>query len=697
MQNWQHSDWHRECVMTEFLNNQVVNWNGDEYRVLASLKGQAALCRMDGSMNLGLKIVPVAELVQAKESGKLIEVDDKFIELRARPLSEKSRISYNLIEPIVSHPESVFFPHQRNELINSVANGKKSLKRKLFRLLSLYYQRGQCQAALNPNYFKSEKKERKYKAKPGPKPSVPGGAILDDELRGLMDKVCRECLLRENGMSVAKAHIRLISEYKAKHPDAGTDALPSVTQLRYFYKTRFNAREKAVKRYGSRIYNKDIDALTGNTYDVAEGPGAVYEIDATLADAFLVSQADPSKAVGRPYIYSVVDTHTGMIVGIHASFEPPQFKTACDALYAAMTDKTEFCRKYGIELGEKHHWDVKGIPACIVADNAELQTDRFESFLSAYGVINSFTASGRPDCKGTVENSIHLLQSELSVFIDAAPDKIDLKKAGHQEKRHKATLNLHDFTQMLIRAVLVVNKRLRTNTPRYLPATEASTPETLWRWGREHCMSALKSENNAERLRIILLPKYKPTLSEDGITANKITYFCKEARDAGFFERRSARPDTKDMQLAVDPDDVSKAYFFPDVIRNPLTYWPCTLAAKSRQVQDMTQKQAQEHLKQAQASNRKAEQEAALYQSEMLAEQKETVRQAKERKPKSEESVASQIAAIGSNRKEERAYQAQANPRISSDEVEKLKASLVRAETQYPTAEYPDNIDDIPD
>ena len=687
--------------MTEFLNNQVVKWNGEEFRILATLAGNVALCRMDDSRNLGLRIVARSELHAAKQSGALVETDDRFLELRSRPMSDKGKQraeeAYRLVEPIIRHPECIFSPNQRGALIDAVAGDNKVVRRKLFRLLSIYYQRGQCRAALNPNYVKSEKRIRTYKAKPGRRPVSAGGVLINEDIRSLMDKICREKLLKVDGVSVAKAHKELLAEYRAKHPEAKEDEMPTERQLRYFYMTRYSAKERSVKRYGKRTYAKDIDALTGTTYDITDGPGAIYEIDATLADVYLTSELEPGKPVGRPYVYSVVDTHTGMIVGIHASFEPPQFKTACDALYIAMTDKTKFCSKYGIELGGKHWWDVKGIPSCIVADNAELQTDRFESFLSSYGTVNSFTASGRADCKGTVERSLGLMQQELNTFIDAAPDKILLKKAGHQEKRHKACLNLHDFTQMLIRAALVTNKRLRTNTPKYLPATVASTPETLWRWGLDHCLSSLKSETNEQRLRIVLLPKCRPTLSEDGITANKVSYFCKEARDEGYFERRAVRPDTSNMLLAVDPDNVSQAYFFPDAIKKPLTYWVCTLAACSGHLQDMSQQQAQDYLTQSQIANRKAEQHAAVYQSEMIAEQKETVKRAKQRKPETGAPVAAQIAGIQDNRKLERQYQAQKNARVTQSDVEQLKVSLKSRKTRYSADDYPDDIDDIPD
>lgn len=45
------------------------------------------------------------------------------------------------------------------------------------------------------------------------------------------------------------------------------------------------------------------------------GPGSRYEIDATIADIYLVSDSDRACIVGRPTIYFVVDVFSRMVVG----------------------------------------------------------------------------------------------------------------------------------------------------------------------------------------------------------------------------------------------------------------------------------------------------------------------------------------------------------------------------------------------
>ena len=681
--------------MTAFLNNQVIKWNETEYRVLATLKGDVALCEMDDSRNLSISYVPESTLTQAKKDGKLQDIEDRYLSLRLRrptgKSKEKAEEGYKLIEPIISCPEAIFFKKLRSSLIAAASNGDKVLRRKIYRTLGIYYRRGQAPGALNPTYVKEKKVVRKYTKKVGRHSAVEQGVVLNDEVRALFDQICQKHLLTDKPLSMRLAHQHLVAEYLAKHPQAGTNQVPTRRQLHYYFTTHYNQMVRSRKRHDDRTYNKDIRALTGNTYDVTDGAGAVYEIDATQADVYLASET--GKPIGRPYIYVVVDRHTGLIAGMHVSLDPPQYKTACDAIYNAIIDKTEFCRAHGIELGNEHHWDAKGIPACIVADNAELQSDQFESFLRAYNVANSFTPSGRPDCKGTVEKSIDLLQTELRQFIDAAPDNIKLRKAGHKEKRHLATLTLNDLTKMLIRATLIVNKRLRVNTPKYLPASVAPTPELLWKWSIDHHISQLTHVDDPKRLRITLLPKVRPSLSEDGITADKITYFCAKARDLGYFERRGQRPNTDNMLLARDPDDVSIAYFFPNTVRQPATYWECTLASKCNHLEKMSLNEAKKYQEQAKITAQIEQQKTTIYAAEMLAKQTETVKKAKQRKAESTKSVAQQIAEISDNRQSEKEQQRQKNPRIK----EALPVKEKTVQREYATSLYPDNLEDIPD
>ncbi|WP_067515182.1 hypothetical protein [Endozoicomonas ascidiicola] len=76
-------------------------------------------------------------------------------------------------------------------------------------------------------------------------------------------------------------------------------------QFRYFYDNNYRKHDVIKQRTPSKIYDKDIRALTSTAAYMNIGPGGRYEIDATIADLYLVSEKDPEKIIGRPVVYVV--------------------------------------------------------------------------------------------------------------------------------------------------------------------------------------------------------------------------------------------------------------------------------------------------------------------------------------------------------------------------------------------------------
>ena len=89
-------------------------------------------------------------------------------------------------------------------------------------------------------------------------------------------------------------------------------------------------------------------------------------MDATQADIYLVSRADRSVVVGRPYIYLAVDTATHLIAGVYVGYSCDE--TAVMACIAqAASDKVEYCARYGIEITPEQ-WPSAGMPSEIITD-----------------------------------------------------------------------------------------------------------------------------------------------------------------------------------------------------------------------------------------------------------------------------------------------------------------------------------------
>jgi hypothetical protein len=105
-------------------------------------------------------------------------------------------------------------------------------------------------------------------------------------------------------------------------------------------------------REGDGGYQRCGRAVTGFTERKYTYPGAAYQIDATIADIYLVKENDRNAIVGRPVMYFVMDAYTRMVAGMHVTYRYPSWEDAVIALDNTMTDKEEYCRQYGSGLSQ---------------------------------------------------------------------------------------------------------------------------------------------------------------------------------------------------------------------------------------------------------------------------------------------------------------------------------------------------------
>ena len=94
------------------------------------------------------------------------------------------------------------------------------------------------------------------------------------------------------------------------------EMVPTYRQFLYWYNVTYNYKDKVIKHIGERQYNLTARPTVGSATNKASGPGDVFEIDATIADIYLVSEIDRSRIIGRPVIYIVKDVYSRMVTGV---------------------------------------------------------------------------------------------------------------------------------------------------------------------------------------------------------------------------------------------------------------------------------------------------------------------------------------------------------------------------------------------
>lgn len=247
-------------------------------------------------------------------------------------------------------------------------------------------------------------------------------------------------------------------------------------------------------------------------------PGSRYEIDATIADIYLLS-ADRHNVIGRPTLYVVVDVFSRMVTGFYVGLENPSYVTAMGALVTSMSDKIDLCGRYGFEITSEQ-WPTVGIPDAILADRGELLGYQIESLEKAFGVRIEITPPYRGDAKGIVERYFRTLQAEFKPFAPGVVTGTKVRKQGGKDYRLDATLTLEDFTRIMLASILHRNQY--AVLPKYdrdadMSNDMALTPLNIWNWGIQYRTGRLRNVSE-DALRIALLPRQKVYLSDLGVS-----------------------------------------------------------------------------------------------------------------------------------------------------------------------------------
>lgn len=679
-------------------NNQVIQWNNQDYRILL-MRGEDVFLFPMLHNKVSYEVHSSDTVLSAFKAGEIKLIEDRYLALRhqcppkEKRSREKQEENYSLIKPIVEYPQIYFNKKLRHQKIKEIAKNK-SEERKIYRLLNCWMLKGQAPNALLPEYTNVNHTVTKPKVKVGRKgASEVEAPAIDEKSYEIFDKICRQHVLIPGGVSLRGGYLRYLRE----HQQTNDGPAHSYAQFRYFFYTRYTPRERAELRATEIAFKKDIRALTGSVFDIVHGIGERYEVDSTLADVYLVSETDRSQVIGRPTLYGVVDTFSGMLVGLSVSLDQPQYKTAADVLYVAFTDKVQYCKKFGIEITPEE-WPAQGIPRLITADNAELQGEQIENFMNAHGIGVDNTTPYGAEQKGTVERTLGLLMNEVKYRLPGVPDKRKLRKEGAKDTRTEATLTLKEYTKALLLSVRTINRRVRECVAPGLPANVANTPIDIWRWAAQARRTFFKAQEEPQTLRLSLLPRYTVTFSREGINAQGIRYLCKEALDMGYIDRAQRGNRPQHMKMAIDPSDVSVAYLYPDAQRKPFDYWVCRLAPTSEHLNAMTLGEAKHLMELRKTADGKARELLQMLQVEKIGSVDNVIETALAQKPQDSRTKREIVREIAENRRKEQYTQEHNAPRVPVTEHRSCeKADESKAKAKSERKHYPTRLEDLPD
>ncbi|MGO0309674.1 Mu transposase C-terminal domain-containing protein [Endozoicomonas acroporae] len=644
------------------LLNKVFHRKGSEYRFRVIFEAIDHIWLIDlNDEDAWPFMIMQDEFDELIKNGLYFEIDEPFkaIAVPKGSIQEKKRDqAYSELEPVLKEPGRLLHKKERNIVIGQAAKNSKQQRRYIVRQLRRYWQRGMRPNSLVPDYYLSGaggKPRRNIDKKTGPKRTVSSGegVIVTEDIAEIFDLAIKGFFIQNQGLSLKAAKTKAVGLYRSRYPQADKTSIPTMRQFRYFYDTNYRKNEVIRQRTPSKIYDKDIRALTSTAAYMNIGPGGRYEIDATIADLYLVSEKDPEKIIGRPVVYVVKDVFSRMVVGLYVGLEAPSWVAAMMAMTNAFLDKVNFCREYGIEI-DSSQWPSVGIPASIFADKGELLRRQADVLVNVFDIQLSNSRSYRGDDKGIVERHFNTIQAEFKPYVGGIVEPVNGKKRLGRRYELDAELTLKAFTEMIIHIVINHNNQHVVKGYDFaedIPEELSAVPVELWNWGIKNRTGRLKP-CNADFVKLNLLPSENGTVSEEGIGFKGLNYTCREALSKGWFDRfKQNRP--RSVEIAFDPRRTDVVYLRPDDSYD--NYWICELSDRSRRYQGVSFVTAAGILKQAKQVGARAKQEED-FQAPDLQEQIEAIaareRSKKPKKPTRKQSE--RLSDIGKNKVDER-------------------------------------------
>lgn len=573
--------------------NTILEWRDENFKVINIERvlwvepdqRRAVVINIRSYKNMP-EIRDYAELEAALETPyvKKLEIDpySNFVNPSSNLLQkhgERRDKSWELIASLVNQEPDIYDSKIRGVLVKELSSTTGRHKKEIYRLLKLYWVRGKMKNALLPQFYKCGKPGKPKRSTKGIKLGRPPKAILVEP-----KAIGRN--INENDIKNIKTAVTSWYNKSNKHPwtfaynemkrnlyNIGyfeqdgipipilppDECMPSYHQFRYWSHKDLDIKQSLLKRIGERAYELTKRPRLGNATKRASGPGAIFEIDAAIAKAFLVSSFDRNRIIGRPVVYIAKDVFSRLVCGMYVGLEGPNWIGAAMCLENCTTDKVEFCKQYGISINESV-WPCHYLPWSIVGDRGELESHNADYLPQTLGVNVQNTPPYRADRKPIVERHFGIIQGKIARWIPGAIRK-EILERGDRDYRLDARLDITAFTRCIIWSILEHNQKELSRYPLSKDMAIAGVPPIpleIWHWGTVNSSGWLQ-ERPKEMVRLALMPHDPASVTRDGIYFQKRHYTCDIALQDGWYDR-AGQKGRFSIEVAYDPRNVNYIY-----------------------------------------------------------------------------------------------------------------------------------------
>lgn len=503
-----------------------------------------------------------------------------FIYQDESQLSEKSKKlrdeRWSVIGTIANFEPDIYQSSIRGRLIRQEMVRLGKGKNQFYKFLTQYWQRGKVKNALLPDYHRSggRGREKNFKDKKNGRSkkfsdTFGEGIVITNTIKQIFEVSVKKFYHTAKNNNLKFTYDQMIRTFfhDGFHFENGIkkpilrdrDELPSYRQFQYWYKKKHRTEEKLRARKGDRKYELEDRAILGTSVGELYGPGTKFQIDATIANVYLVSSYNRNWIIGRPVIYVVIDAFSRMVTGLYVGLEGPSWLGSMMALANTASDKVSYCDQYGIKINQAD-WPCHHLPQTLLADRGEIEGYNIERLTNAFNMNVENTPPFRADWKGIVEQHFNTLDGQIKPFVPGSVDT-DVRIRGERDYRLDATLTLEEFTQIIIHCVLHHNNHhwLLQYDPSEMMIQEELPliPSKIWEWGIKNRSGKLKTFPESI-VKMHLLPTGNANVTGKGIEFKGMRYSSQTAISKRWFN--DARHKTWSIPVSYDPRNMSQIY-----------------------------------------------------------------------------------------------------------------------------------------
>jgi hypothetical protein len=510
--------------------------------------------------------------------------------------------AWEVIKDIVVLEPLIYDSSERRKLVLKVCEKFNIHESTVMRYLKKYWQRGKTKNALLPDYYmcggKGKEKEvgELKRGRPRKNAEILGDGInIDEETKRIFRIAINKYYYNASKKSLKLTYELILRDYFSKEnriengikmPIVNSiEEIPTFGQFRYWFEKDRNYKKEITTRYSAKTYELKHRPIIGQSTCEAMGPGSIFQIDATIADIYLLSRFNRNWIIGRPTIFAVMDVFSRMIVGLYVGLENNSWIGAMMALANAASNKVDFYKEYGIEIDEQD-FPVAFLPESIIADRGELEGYNIEQLVNAFHIKIQNTPPYRADWKGIIEQNFRITNLRTKSLLPGVINS-EVRQRGEKDYRLDAKLDIYQFTQIILKCALYHNNyHYLTNYSREEMMIEDDVepvPIKLWNWGIANRSGKLRYVPE-DIVKLNLMPTGTATVTSQGIKFNGMLYGSKQSLKEKWFEKARNR-DTWKVSVSYDPRKMDYIYIRDD---KGLSYEKCFLLEHQQRYKDKT-------------------------------------------------------------------------------------------------------------